>query len=389
MYRSHLSRLARGAAVGAACLGLLIPAGPVGGQAAPHLRPSAMVSLRIPGLRLIDATAPFPDDGQDGWVASLQQQTTAPHRYRFVLQQAGTTHIREYVLAHAAPATDKLPTLVVADSRWFVWYQAAHAGPSDWQLVAHNMRTGSEWVVDTARAEGALDASCNFAVDGDTFVWTSSNRLTLQSRVYVVDLATHRRVVLGTTHSPLFYEQPATDGRHVVWTYSRYVARTASVTSTLQAYDLQRHRQVRLHIGGDASMPVVGYGAVAWSNGTDSHGPSTINAESLQTGRQYHLRVTGDMNPPSIGPCTVGIAAGGGVGGLWDYCTGSHIELVDSSTYQMNGYVFRWHVLAGQYLYMGAIREIGGYQGHMDPNHGPWIAVFHLSTQHPVYDFYH
>jgi hypothetical protein len=243
--------------------------------------------------------------------------------------------------------------------------------------------------VDSARSEGALDASCNFAIGGGMLVWTSSNRLSLQSRVYVVNLLIRQRRVLGTTHSPLYYEEPATDGRYVAWTFSRYIAKSASVTSTLQLYDLSRHAFVSLHIDGDASMPVIGYGAIAWSTGTDSHDPRSVDVERLQTGQRYQLRVYGGMNPPSIGPCTVGIALGGGVGGLWDYCTGQHIELDRPATYQTAGYVFTWHLLAGQYLYMSAIRVIGGYQGYTDPNHGPWVAVFRLSTQHPLYDFFH
>jgi hypothetical protein len=205
-------------------------------QAAPHLRPFALVHLNLPGLHLYNANGLYPFDGQDGWVASVQQQTKAPHHYLFVLQEAGTAQIREYTLHHATPPN--FVGLVAADQRWFVWIQQS-ATANDayaWKLVAHDMATDQEWVVDTARAEGALDASCEFNIGGDVLVWTSSNRLLLRSRVYMVNLATRRRTVLATTRSPLFYEWPATDGRYAAWTFSRYLPKSASVTSTVQLY---------------------------------------------------------------------------------------------------------------------------------------------------------
>jgi len=388
MCSRSLARLARVVLAGVACWCLSATSGMQAQHATPHLRPFALVPVNIPGLRFYGSEGLYPFDGQDGWVAGVKQQTQAPHRYVFVLQQARATHVRQYVLQHATPPTPNRVGLVVADQRWFVWIQQL-SGPNiehDWQLIAHDMQTGHEWVVDTARAEGAIDASCEFNIGGDTLVWTSSNRLLLRSRVHVVNLATRRETILATAHSPFFYEWPATDGRYVAWTFSRYHPQSSSVTSTVELYDVSAHRSVPLHITGQASQPVIGYGTIAWAAGPISRDAAGIGAQDLRSGRQYFTRIPG-ANRLSMGPCTVGFAGGGG-GGIWDYCTGQRVLLNEPSQYQMNSIVYTWPMLVGQYLYMQAIREIGGYLGYADP-HGGYVAVFHLSQEHPLYDFYH
>lgn len=382
-----LRRLARVAGACALCWGLAAPGGPQARGATPHLRPVALVHLNLPGLRLYNGNGLYPFDGQDGWVASVQQQVRAPHRYLFVVQRAGTTQMRAYPLRHATPPN--FVGLVAADRRWFVWIQqsaGANGGPRDWQLIAHDMRTGREWVVDSARAEGAPDASCEFNIGGDVLVWTSSNRLLLRSRVYVMDLATRRRTVLATTRSPLFYEWPATDGRHVAWTFSRYLSRSATVSSTVQLYDLARRAARPLHIQGQASQPVLGYGAIAWVAGPSAGDGAAIGAEDLATGHRYTVPIRGTTRL-SIGPCTVGFTGGGGYG-IWDYCTRRYTLLDQPSAYEWNNFRFSWPMLVGRYVYMDALREIGGYNGYADPN-GVYTAVFRLSADHPLRDFYH
>jgi hypothetical protein len=185
-----------------------------------------------------------------------------------------------------------------SDVRGWVIYQAFPAAkqpdaPGPWALVAHNLSTRKEVVLDSSDAEGIPSLGAVAASDGRSVAWSTSTRGG-QSVVRTYDLVTakQRLVARGGSPTTWSYVSAQVSGHRVVF------VREAHVYQQIMLADLQTAKMRALtSTTGWSSEPTVSGDVVAWKDGLRFGTGKGVVIYNLRTGARQEVRSAGAETP--------------------------------------------------------------------------------------------
>ena len=181
-----------------------------------------------------------------------------------------------------------------ASPDWLTWLTNKSNG-SGWLVVAKNLMTGQELILDREEDTGVKTARGPYtSISGNQFAWVSIRTMpdgVVKFYLVLTNLATGEKRTLAEATKPESLVNVDIDGDRVVWSKG---SSTGGVTqSNVYLYDLASGVETQLSDDNQSHQPVINQDWIAWRQGFQDTGPIVIH--NWRTGERFPLTMEGDF----------------------------------------------------------------------------------------------